>query len=151
MADDGSELTRDEVLRALAALEAGWQHDEHALAVLGERRGDERTLPALLALYGERTLRALLTLAVGGQDGLSSQQALDAAEELDRSVVGRISGVLGEALESWAQAAGDDSSAAGQIARTVIGAIAAVSQDAEGDDVLPLIAALRAQTLRESC
>lgn len=66
-------------------------------------------------------------------------------------MVGRISGVLGEALESWAQAAGDDSSAAGQIARTVIGAIAAVSQDAEGDDVLPLIAALRAQTLRESC
>ncbi|MDH6122289.1 hypothetical protein [Kitasatospora sp. GAS204B] len=151
MADDGSELTRDEVLRALAALEAGWQRDEHALTVLGERQAGERALPALLALYGERTLRALLTLAVGGPDGLSSQQALDAAEELDRSVLGRISGVLGQTLEAWAQAGGDDSAVAGHIARTVIGAIAAVSQSADGDDVLPLIAALRTQTLRESC
>ncbi|MCX4744135.1 hypothetical protein OG455_01170 [Kitasatospora sp. NBC_01287] len=151
MADEDPELSRDEVLRALAALEAGWQRDERGLAVLGERGPGERTLPALLAIYGERTLRALLTLAVGGQEGLSTQEAMDAADQLDRSVVGRISGVLGQALESWAETAGDDSVAAGHIARTVIGAIAAVSQDAEGDDVLPLIAALRTQTLRESC
>ncbi|MGF1430346.1 hypothetical protein [Kitasatospora sp. LaBMicrA B282] len=151
MADDGSELTRDEVLRALAALEAGWAGDEQALAVLGERAPGERALPALLALYGERTLQALLTIAISGQETPSSEQALACADELAHTVVGRISGVLGQALESWAAGAGDDSAAACQIARTVIGAIAAVSQDADGDDVLPLLAALRTQTLRESC
>lgn len=49
------ELTDDEHLRALAALEAVVENNDDALAVLAGGDG-ERPLPALLAAYGQHTL-----------------------------------------------------------------------------------------------
>ncbi|GAA1956391.1 hypothetical protein GCM10009738_32950 [Kitasatospora viridis] len=142
------ELTRDETLRALAALEASWRHDEQALEALAAVGEFEQPLPVLLADYGHRTLQALLTIAFSGSD-TTPEEALRLTEQMRENAIYRLSEVLGEALEVWGGAADGSSAAAGQIGRVVVSAIVAVSQSNTGDDILPLLAALRTHTLQE--
>ncbi|WP_280728107.1 hypothetical protein [Kitasatospora sp. MAA4] len=135
-------MTPDEILRALAALEAAWNHDDRALAALAQRGRDEPALPALVADYGNLTLRALLTLAFGG-DGELSPQELEA--QLQADVTARMCTSLGRTLTTWAAAAPDEAS--GDIARAVLDAILNFTAGPVEDNVLPLLTALRATAL----
>jgi hypothetical protein len=148
MTDGEPRLTRDDTLRALAALEAAWREDEQALAALAGGP-DERPLPVLLATYGHRTMQALLALACGGSIELTSEETDALLDRMSRNTVVQLSGVLDDVLAAWAGCAGHDAAAAGHIGRTVIAAVAAVSRTDSGDEVLPLLAALRAQTLQD--
>lgn len=58
------ELTNDNHLRALAALEAVVQNNDGALEILAGG-ADERPLAALLAAYGQHTLQRVLLAAFG--------------------------------------------------------------------------------------
>ncbi|MFE9426753.1 hypothetical protein ACFYNO_27745 [Kitasatospora sp. NPDC006697] len=149
MTDSEMDLTQDETLRALAALEASWHRDEQALAALVAATESEQPLPVLLADYGHRTLQALLTIAFSGGDD-TPEDAARQTEQMRENAIYRLSEVLGEALEVWAANAGEDVAAAGQIGRLVVAAIVAVSQSSTGDEILPLLAALRAHTLKDT-
>ncbi|WP_280728214.1 hypothetical protein [Kitasatospora sp. MAA4] len=138
-------MTPDEVLRALAALEAAWKHDDTALAALAQRGPDEVSLPVLVADYGDTTLQALLTLAYRA-DGLTDPDELD--ERLRVDVTARVCTSIGRTLTSWAATAPDE--AAGDVARAVLDAIVNFTEGADEDKVLPLLAALRASALLKS-
>ncbi|TQF06884.1 hypothetical protein E6W39_37715 [Kitasatospora acidiphila] len=148
MTDDGMDLTRDETLRALAALEASWRHDDQALEALGAAEEYEQPLPVLLADYGHRTLRALLTIAFSGGTA-APEEMPELTERMRDNAIYRLSEVLGDALEVWGDTADSSPAAAGHIGRTVMSAIVAVSQSDTGEDILPLLAALRAHTLQD--
>ncbi|WP_035803435.1 hypothetical protein [Kitasatospora mediocidica] len=135
-------MTPDEVLRALAALEAAWRQDDTALAALAQRGRDEPTLPVLLADYGNLTLRALLTLAFG-DDGQVSPEELE--QRLQADVTARMCTSLGRTLTTWAATAPDEAS--GDIARAVLDAILNFTAGPVEDNVLPLLTALRATAL----
>ncbi|WP_035791911.1 hypothetical protein [Kitasatospora mediocidica] len=132
----------DEVLRALAALEAAWKRDDVALAALAQRGPDEAALPVLVADYGDMTLQALLTLAFRA-DGLTDPDELE--ERLRVDVTARVCTSIGRTLTSWAATAPDES--AGDIARAVLDAIVNFTEGADEDKVIPLLTALRATAL----
>jgi hypothetical protein len=148
MTEGEMELTRDETLRALAALEASWRHDDQALEALGAAGDYEQPLPVLLADYGHRTLRALLTIAFSGGNA-TAEDMPELTEQMRSNAIYRLSEVLGDALTVWGDSADSSPAAAGDIGRTVMAAIVAVSQSNTGEDILPLLAALRAHTLQE--
>ncbi|MER8186035.1 hypothetical protein [Kitasatospora sp. NPDC094015] len=142
-------MTPDEILRALAALEAAWRHDGPAVAALAQRGPGEAALPVLVAEYGDLVLKSMvaLSLGIGGEE--EDPEAMAAAAEVMRSDVSlRMCTVLGRSWRSWAADAADG--AAADIARSVISAILNFTEEADEDDVLPLLTALRAKALENS-
>ncbi|WP_280664785.1 MULTISPECIES: hypothetical protein [unclassified Kitasatospora] len=141
-------MTPDETLRALAALEAAWRRDELAVTALARRGPGEVALPILVAEYGEQVLGFLVALAFGVREGMEPQ-ALDAVmEEIRGDVTARMCHVLGQTLKSWAANASDEASA--DIARAVLTGILNFTENAGEDDVLPLLARLRASALEST-
>lgn len=140
------ELTDEEHLRALAALEAVVGDDDDALAVLAGGAG-ERPLPALLAAYGQHTLHRILTAAFGIDATMDYDETGQLVEEINSSPTARIVFVLTDALHNQAAPAGDDPATAKLIARSILLAIHAFT-DADTQDALTLLRALRNQVLR---
>ena len=144
----GDGMTPDETLRALAALEAAWRRDDLAVAALAQRGPDELALPALVAEYGDQVLGFLVALAFGVREEMEPQ-ALDAVlEQIRGDVTARMCTVLGQTLKTWAAGAPDE--AAADIARAVITAVLNFTENAGEDDVLPLLARLRANALEST-
>jgi hypothetical protein len=131
---DDIELTDDEYLRALAALEAVVGNNDAGLAVLAASSTGERPLPELLAAYGKHTLERILVAAFGITSGM------------DRGEMGPR---LADALHQQAVLAGDDLATAKRIGISVLGAVHAFT-DADDSDALTLLRALRNEVLRPS-
>lgn len=124
------ELTDDEHLRALAALEAVLGNDDHALTVLS-RRGSagpgERALPELLAAYGHHAMHQIL-LASYGIDADHDRHAA----VTDRDPFARLVHVLIDTLYQQAELAGDDPATAKAIGRSILKAFAAFTDHTPG-------------------
>lgn len=140
-----TELTDDEHLRALAALEAVTANDDDALAVLAGGEG-ERPLPMLLASYGQHTLRRLIIAAFGISSATDHDETGRLLAEVNSDPQARLLFVLTEALRNQAAAAGNDPITTKQIARSILMAIHAFT-DADNDDALTLLRALRNEVL----
>lgn len=138
-------MTPDETLRALAALESAWRQDEEALAALTQRGPDEVPLPMLVAEYGDLVLQSLVTLALGPHDPTDPEEEQAAADRRQADVTARMCAVLGQTLRTWADSAPDE--ATGDIARAAITAIVNFTVSADDNQVLPLLAQLRAHAL----
>jgi hypothetical protein len=143
-----NELTDDEHLRALAALEAVVVSDDDALAALAGG-ADERPLPALLAAYGQHTLHRILIAAFGIDATMDYDETGRLVEEINSDPMARLVFVLTDALHNQAARAGDDPATAKLIARSILLAIHAFT-DADNQDALTLLRALRSQVLRAS-
>lgn len=140
------ELTDDEHLRALAALEATVGNDDDALAVLANGPG-ERPLPALLAAYGQHTLHRILIAAFGIDATMDYDETGRLVTEINSDPTARIVFVLTDALHNQAALAGSDPAAAKLIAGSVLLAIHAFT-DADDQDALTLMRALRHEILQ---
>ncbi|MFG2681293.1 hypothetical protein [Streptomyces sp. NPDC048392] len=140
------ELTGDEHLRALAALEATVGNDDNALAVLASAPG-ERPLPALLAAYGQHTLHRILIAAFGTDATMDYDETGRLVAEINSDPTARIVFVLTDALHNQAALAGDDPAAAKLIAGSILLAIHAFT-DADNQDALTVLHALRNEVLQ---
>ncbi|MFJ9634972.1 hypothetical protein ACIRU8_45505 [Streptomyces sp. NPDC101175] len=140
------ELTADEHLRALAALEAVVGNDDDALVALAGGDG-ERPLGTLLAAYGQHTLHRILVAAFGIDATMDHDETGRLVAEINSDPVARIVFVLTDALHNQAAPAGDDPVTAKLIARSVLLAIHAFT-DADDQDALSLLRALRNEVLQ---
>jgi hypothetical protein len=139
------ELTDDEHLRALAALEAVVRNNDDALAVLAGAAG-ERRLPALLAAYGQHTLHRILITAFGVNATMDHDETGRLVKEINSHPMARLVFVLTDALHNQAAPAGDDPATAKLIGTSVLLAIHAFT-DADDQDALALLRALRTELL----
>jgi hypothetical protein len=144
--DDDIELTDDEHLRALAALEAVAGNDDDALAVLAGGAG-ERPLPELLAAYGRHTLDRILLAAFGITAGTGRGEMRERLAELNTDPQARITFLLTDALRYHAARVGTDLATAKYIGISILGAVHAFT-DADDSDALTLLRALRNEVLR---
>ncbi|MDK0524879.1 hypothetical protein [Streptomyces sp. ML-6] len=142
------ELTDDEHLRSLAALEAVVGDDDDVLEILAGGDG-ERPLPALLAAYGQHTLHRILVAAVGIDATTDYDETGRLVAEINSDPMARMVFALTDALHTQAALAGDDPAAAKPIARSILLAIHAFT-DADTQDALTLLRALRNEVLRAS-
>ncbi|MCX4580366.1 hypothetical protein OHB41_45885 [Streptomyces sp. NBC_01571] len=125
------ELTADQVMRAVAALEAAWARDDDALAVLVQSGHGERPLAELVAQYGASRLHCMVLIVTGiaNLDGADQQEAL---AELQKGLVPHMTSVAMTMMSGWALAAGADVQATGNLARRILQAI--LSFTTVGDD-----------------
>lgn len=140
------ELTDDEHLRALAALEAVVGDNDDALTVLAGS-ADERPLPVLLAAYGQHTLHRILVAAFGIDATMDHDETGRLVAEINSDPMARIVFVLTDALHNQAAPAGDDPATAKLIGKSILLAIHAFT-DADNQDALTLLRALRTEVLR---
>ncbi|MFD6935275.1 hypothetical protein ACFWAP_03835 [Streptomyces goshikiensis] len=143
------ELTDDDHLRALAALEAIVGNNDAGLAVLAAGNDGERPLPALLAVYGRHTLERILVAASGLTPSTDSAESSRLVAELNAHPQARLTFLLAEALRQQAALAGDDLATAKRIGISVLGAVHAFT-DADDSDALTLLHELRNEVLRGS-
>jgi hypothetical protein len=130
------ELTDDEHLRALAALEAVVGNDDRALAALAGGGGG-RPLPALLAAYGQHTLHRVL-IAAFSIDAMEHDETGRLVAEINSDPMARIVFVLTDALHHQAALAGGGLATAKLIGTSILGAIH-VFTDADHQDALTLL------------
>ncbi|MFI8459121.1 hypothetical protein [Kitasatospora sp. NPDC085464] len=140
------ELTDDEHLRALAALEAVVGNDTDALTILAGGVG-ERPLPALLAAYGQHTLHRILIAAFGIDATMDYDETGRLVAEINSDPMARMVFVLTDALHNQAAPAGNDPMTAKLVGRSILMAIHAFT-DADDQDALTVLRALRNQVLR---
>nr|WP_011116944.1 hypothetical protein [Streptomyces violaceoruber]AAO50189.1 hypothetical protein [Streptomyces violaceoruber] len=141
------ELTTDEHLRALAALEAVVQNNDGALEVLAGG-APERPLAALLAAYGQHTLHRVLLAAYGVEATMTRDETGQRVAELNGDPMARIVFLLADSLHYQAVLAGDDDLVtAKRIGGSILLAIHAFT-DADNQDALTLLRALRNEALR---
>ena len=138
-------MTRDEQLRARAALEAVVGNDDAALTVLA---GDAEELPlaALLAVYGQYVFRRVLLVMFGVDATMDRDEVVRLVAEINGDPMARVLFLLADALRDQAALAGNDPSAVKLIGKTILGVIRAVS-DADDQDALALLGAMRDQIL----
>ncbi|MFJ9038021.1 hypothetical protein ACIRF8_15680 [Streptomyces sp. NPDC102406] len=141
------ELTNDEHLRALAALEAVVGNNDDALVVLAGDPG-ERPLPALLAAYGKHTLERVLIAAFGIEAAMTLDETGQRVAQLNGDPMARIVFLLNDSLHHQAALAGDDLVTAKRIGGSILLAIHAFT-DADNQDALTLLRALRNEALRD--
>jgi hypothetical protein len=143
------ELTDDEHLRALAALEAVVGNDDDALSVLAGGEG-ERRLPTLLAAYGQHTLHRILIAAFGITATMDRDETGRLVAQINDDPMARIVFVLTDALYNQAAFIGDDQVTAKLIGRSILMAFHAFHAftDADESDALTLLRALRNEVLR---
>ncbi|MYY85526.1 MULTISPECIES: hypothetical protein [unclassified Streptomyces] len=139
------ELTNEDHLRALAALEAVIQNDDSALKVLAGGV-HERPLAALLAAYGKHTLERVLLAAFGIEATMTLETGQRLAE-LNGDPMARIVFLLTDSLHQQAVLAGDDLVTAKRIGGSILLAIHAFT-DADNQDALTLLRALRNEALQ---
>ena len=139
------ELTDDEHLRALAALEAVIGGDDDALVLLAGGVG-ERPLAGLLAAYGQHTLHRILIAAFGIDATMDCDETGRLVAQVNSDPTARIVFTLTDALHNQAAFAGDDPAAPKLIARSILLAIHAFT-DADNEDALALLRALRNEVL----
>ncbi|MBQ0855661.1 MULTISPECIES: hypothetical protein [Streptomyces] len=145
-----AELTADQVMRVIAALEAAWAGDDEALAALAGGGQGEQSLAVMVAQYGASRVQSMLLVVTGiaGLDGADQQKAL---AELRQGLIAHMTTVALSMMEGWARSAGDDVRATGDLARRVLQAILSFTTD--GDDperVRDLFAHLRADAVAHS-
>ncbi|MFI8089077.1 hypothetical protein ACIF9R_12275 [Streptomyces sp. NPDC086080] len=140
------ELTNDDHLRALAALEAVVQNNDGALEVLAGG-AHERPLAALLAAYGQHTLHRVLLAAFGIEATMTHDETGQRLAELNGDPMARIVFLLTDSLHHQAVLAGDDLVTAKRIGGSILLAIHAFT-DADNQDALTLLRALRNEALR---
>ncbi len=140
------ELTNDDHLRALAALEAVVQNNDGALEVLAGV-AHERPLAALLAAYGKHTLDRVLLAAFGIEATMTHDETGQRVAELNGDPMARIVFLLADSLHHQAALAGDDLITAKRIGHSVLLAIHAFT-DADDQDAVTLLRALRNQVLQ---
>ncbi|MFJ7280066.1 hypothetical protein [Kitasatospora sp. NPDC098663] len=141
-------MTVDESLRALAALEAAWKDDDEALSALAMGGADERSLPALVAAYGEHAMDTLMALAFGLRSTMSDEEIAELSDAVSSNIGARMSALLTQALKTWgALAPRDDLAVTKAIARAVIDSMRAVTEDPSQTEVLPLLATFRTYAL----
>jgi hypothetical protein len=142
-------IAPDRILRCLTFMEAVWNGDAEAMESLSTSGAGEEPLGALLAQYGDLVLQTLVTAQFGVNDDQADDEREAAVERMRLDPGVQVSVVLAETLKAWA---GTDASvpAAAGIARSVLSAILAFSEDATEDSVVPMLAKLREDALRAS-
>ncbi|MEV8327231.1 MULTISPECIES: hypothetical protein [unclassified Kitasatospora] len=141
-------MTVDESLRALAALEAAWKDDDEALSALAAGGADERSLPALVAAYGEHAMDTLMALAFGLRSTMSDEELAELSDAVSSNIGARMSALLTQALKTWGTLAPrDDLAVTKAIAHAVIDSMRAVTEDPSQTEVLPLLATFRTYAL----
>ncbi|MER5561181.1 hypothetical protein ABT071_21510 [Streptomyces sp. NPDC002506] len=145
-----AELTPDQILRVVAALEAAWGGDEDALAALVRGGQREQPLAQLITQYGASRLQSMLLVVTGINrlDGPDLQEALSAFRE---GLISHVTTIALSMMDGWAHTAGDDVRATGELARQVMRALLSFTTD--GDDpreVQALLAHLRANAVAHS-
>ncbi|MFC8720885.1 hypothetical protein [Kitasatospora sp. NPDC057198] len=144
------ELSRDEVLRVLAALEAVRTGGDDGLrALLAVGRGGQ-PLAQAVAAYTSAGLGQLLSAGFGIHDGLGPEELRAAVERVTAGVGARRTRLLADLLAAWAQRAGDGLEQIRTIALTALTALQAVldfSLVPSTGEVLPMIAQLGATAL----
>ncbi|MDQ1035371.1 hypothetical protein QFZ75_001787 [Streptomyces sp. V3I8] len=141
------ELTADQVMRVIAALEAAWADDSDALAALV--RG-EQSLAVLVAQYGASRVQSMLLVVtdITGLEGADQQKTL---AELWQGLVSHMTTVALSMRSGWARSAGDDVRATGDLARHILQAILSFTTDSDDpQQVRALFAHLRADALAHS-
>lgn len=139
-----NELTADENLRAVAALEAITADDDANLAALAGP--GERPLPDLLAAYGQHILQRLMLAAFGADPTMGVDEIRRITAEVNADQQARIVFLLADTLKKWAATAGDDLAVAKDIGSAVL---LAVGTFADVDDTAVVLRALRAQVLQQ--
>ncbi len=102
-----AELTRDEVLRVLTALEAAWTRDDDGLQALLVVGPGEQPLAVAIAAYTSEGLGRLLSAANGIHDGLNREQLRAAVERVKADIGARQTRLLADTLTTWARGATD--------------------------------------------
>lgn len=140
-----NELTTDENLRAVAALEAIAGNQDDALTALADLASPgERPLPDLLAAYGQHVLQRLMLAAFGADPTMGADEIRRITAEINADQQARIVFLLADTLKKWASNADGDLAVAKQIGTTVLLAVGAFVDD----DVQVVLQALRAQVLQ---
>ena len=142
---DDFELTPDEHLRALAALEAVSANDDAALAVLAAP--GERPLPELLAVYGEHNLQRILLAAFGINAATGPDEMAELLAEMNSTQQARLAFILIGTLRQVADRAGGDLATAKIVGMAVLNAIGTFID--EGDAAVAVVLrALRQEVLK---
>jgi hypothetical protein len=140
-----TELTDEDHLRALAALEAIVGNNDDALTVLAGNP-TERPLPDLLAAYGKHTLHRILLAAFGIEATMTYDETSQRVTELNGDPMARVVFLLTDSLHHQAAMAAGDLVTAKRIGGSILHAIQAFT-DADNEDALTLLRALRNEVL----
>ncbi|MFE9687318.1 hypothetical protein [Streptomyces sp. NPDC006285] len=131
----------------VAALEAAWAGDEHAVAAVV--RG-EQPLAVLVAQYGGSRLQGIM-LDVTGIADLEGDEQQEALNQLRQGLISHMTTTALSMMPAWALSAGEDVRVTGDLVRSVLEALLSFITD--GDDlreVRALLDHLRADTLGET-
>ncbi|MFF9647315.1 hypothetical protein [Kitasatospora aureofaciens] len=143
-------LTPDQVLRAVAALEAAWGGNDEALAALAQDVPGEQQLAVLIGEYGTLMLETML-LTVTGTRGLPEAQRKEAVGEFTGSLNGHVAELAAGFLRGWARNADSSVRAIGGLARAVLQALLSFTTDGdERTELQALLDYLRADALANS-
>lgn len=138
-----NELTEDENLRAIAALEAITSGDDTALGILAAP--GERPLPDLLARYGEHNLQRILLAMVGIDTSTSPDDMPHLLAEMNSTQQAQLVYTLTAVLRQTADHRGANLDTAKTIGTAVLRAIGTFI---DVDDTADVLRALRAQVLQ---
>lgn len=139
-------LTNDDHLRALAAVEAVVRNNDGALEVLAGG-SHERPVAALLVAYGKHTLHRVLIAAYGIEATVTRDETGQRVAELNGDPMARIVILLTDSLHHQVALAGDDVVTAQRVGGSILLAIHALT-DAANQDALTLLRTLRNEALR---
>ncbi|MFB9368509.1 hypothetical protein [Kitasatospora albolonga] len=138
------DMTPDQMLRAVNALEAAWKQDDRALTALARGGQGEPALAALVARYSAYALELLLAEALGLADRPPAERESQLAT-LEKGVSSRLLIQWSYLLASWARTVPDTPAGNGGLARAALQAMTAFTRDGDpGNDVPALLAHLRA-------
>ncbi|MEE1820791.1 hypothetical protein PUR61_01015 [Streptomyces sp. BE20] len=139
-------MTPDQMLRVLAALEAAWTGDALALESLAHTGPGEKPLPVAIADYADLALQSLTAAAHGVRDGLPPDEIQAAAARMVADTGTRMTELLAQTLQLWAASPAGPATV-DDMAHVVISAILTFTPDGEPEQVLPMLAQLRAAAL----
>ncbi|MFJ8038958.1 hypothetical protein ACIRBX_00405 [Kitasatospora sp. NPDC096147] len=138
------DMTPDQMLRAVNALEAAWKQDDRALTTLARTGPGEPMLARLVARYCAQALELLLSERLGLADRPPAERE-GALATLEEGVSSRLLIQWGYLLESWARATPDTPAGNGGLARAALQSLTAFTHNGDpGNDVPALLAHLRA-------
>ncbi|MET9078613.1 hypothetical protein ABZX95_42305 [Streptomyces sp. NPDC004232] len=139
-----ADMTHDEMLTAIAYLQAVWDDDVDAVAVLSDRADAERGILDLVIDLADRVGQLDLLARLGIHDGLDEEQRDAANARVDADPAAGVTAALIYTYRAWAKTA--EGPAVRDLSMAVIGYLALM---ARVDDVSQIFEMMRASVLSD--
>ncbi|MFF7986949.1 hypothetical protein ACFZDK_49085 [Streptomyces sp. NPDC007901] len=133
-------MTQEEILAAVAYLQAVWDGDDTAVDVLSRREDSERDIIDVVIDLADRFGQIYMLIRLGIGEDLADDQKAEAFAKVDADHAAAVTAVLIDAYRQWAKTA--EGSAIRELSLSVIGYLA-MSAKATKEEIPALFEMLR--------